>query len=83
LQIGVVVGFRLQPVCWVHRPTKGCSDREHGDDAGKSADFFVRVRAVLKDPKRLSQNESLQKMVLGQADRTYQLLAFNNSIGDL
>jgi len=44
-------------------------------DFAKSADFFVRVREALKNPERLSQNESLQKMVLGQADRTYQLLA--------
>ncbi len=44
-------------------------------ESAKSADSFVHVREALENPERLSQNESLQKMVLGQADRTYQLLA--------
>lgn len=44
-------------------------------DFDKSADFLSRVRVALENPELLSQNESLQKMVVGQADRTYQLLA--------
>ncbi len=44
-------------------------------DYEKSADYFSRVRSTLENPELLSQNESLQKMVVGQADRTYMLLA--------
>lgn len=44
-------------------------------DYEKSADCFSRVRSTLENPELLSQNESLQKMVVGQADRTYMLLA--------
>lgn len=44
-------------------------------DFEKSADIFSRVRVSLENPELLSQNESLQKMVVGQADRTYLLLA--------
>ncbi len=44
-------------------------------DFDKSSDIFSRVRVSLENPELLSQNESLQKMVVGQADRTYLLLA--------
>lgn len=44
-------------------------------DFEKAADFFSRVRVALENPELLSQNESLQKMIVGQADRTYVLLA--------
>jgi len=44
-------------------------------DFDKSADLFDRVRKSIEQPELLSQNESLQKMVVGQADRTYLLLA--------
>jgi len=44
-------------------------------DFDKSAVFFTRVRATLDNPELLSQNESLQKMVVGQAERTYLFMA--------
>jgi tetratricopeptide (TPR) repeat protein len=41
----------------------------------QAAAMFSRVREALEHPERISQNESLQKLVLGRPDRTYRILA--------
>ena len=44
-------------------------------DFAKSADYFGRVREALEQPERLAKNEAVKNALLGQADRTYRLMA--------
>lgn len=44
-------------------------------DYAKSAEYFARVRDAVEHPERLTQNEAVQKALLGEADRTYRLMA--------
>ncbi len=44
-------------------------------EAVKSAAYFVRVRDALEQPARLAKNEAVKQALLGQAERTYRLLA--------
>lgn len=44
-------------------------------EAAKSAAYFVRVRDALEQPERLAKNEAVKQALLGQAERTYRLLA--------
>lgn len=45
------------------------------EDYSKSADYFARVKEALENPGRLMQNEAVQQTLLGQADRSYRLMA--------
>jgi len=44
-------------------------------DFPKSADYFARVQDALENPGRLAQNEAVKSALLGQAERTYRLMA--------
>jgi len=44
-------------------------------DFPKSADFFARVNDALENPERLVPNDEVKQALLGQADRTYRLMA--------
>ncbi len=44
-------------------------------DYAKSAEYFARVRDALEHPERLAKNEAVKKALLGEADRTYRLMA--------
>lgn len=44
-------------------------------DFAKSANYFARVRDALEQPDRLAKNEAVKQALLGQADRTYRLMA--------
>jgi len=44
-------------------------------DFRKSADYFARVNDALENPERLARNEAVKQALLGQADRTYRLMA--------
>ncbi len=41
----------------------------------QSAQYFTHVREVLEDSERLATNPTLEKVLLGQAERTYRMLA--------
>jgi tetratricopeptide (TPR) repeat protein len=41
----------------------------------RSARHFASVQELLEDPQRLAANPTLEKALLGQADRTYRMLA--------
>jgi len=44
-------------------------------DYAKSAEYFARVRDAIEHPERLAKNEAVKKALLGEADRTYRLMA--------
>jgi len=44
-------------------------------DSDKSAEYFARVRDALEHPERLAKNETVKKALLGEAGRTYRLMA--------
>lgn len=44
-------------------------------DYAKSAEYFARVRDAIEQPERLAKNEAVKKALLGEAERTYRLMA--------
>ena len=45
------------------------------EDYARSAEYFSHVQTVLEDSQRLADNPTLEKILLGQPDRTYRMLA--------
>ncbi|MCY2991952.1 MAG: tetratricopeptide repeat protein [Planctomycetota bacterium] len=45
------------------------------ENFAKAAEFFARVREALRDPQLLSGNKTIHDAILGEPERTYQMLA--------
>jgi tetratricopeptide (TPR) repeat protein len=44
-------------------------------DFARASEYFSRIQPLIEAPEKISQNPTLQKMLVGQADQTYLLLA--------
>ena len=44
-------------------------------DFARASEYFSRIQPLIEAPERISENPTLQKMLVGQADQTYLLLA--------
>lgn len=45
------------------------------EDFARAAEFFARVRDALRDPQLLSGQQAIHDAILGEPERTYQMLA--------
>ncbi|MCL4200865.1 MAG: tetratricopeptide repeat protein [Pirellulaceae bacterium] len=55
--------FELGRICFLLR------------DYGRASEYFSRIQPLIESPDKISQNPTLQKMLVGQPDQTYLLLA--------